>query len=98
MKNDETRLRIIKDTVANSIISDLNIQLASKITDEKKRTEMVRFAHLRLQAILNTSGIDLLPKQELTSKQDFEKYLLKVIQQVRQRLVDEIEKEFPKES
>jgi hypothetical protein len=98
MKNDEMRLKIIKDTVTNSIISDLNIKLASKIADEKKRTEMVRFARLGLKEILNSSNQDLLPKRELISKQDFEKYILKVIRQVRKKLVDELEKEFPKES
>jgi hypothetical protein len=94
MKSDEVRLKIIKDTVTNSILTDMNNSLASKISDKKKRTEMIKFARFRLQHILSSLDQDLLPKREIASEQDFEKYLLKVIQQVRKSLTNEIEKEF----
>jgi hypothetical protein len=94
-KNDAVRLKIIKDTVFNSILSEMNDKLASKITDEKKRLEIIKFTRSRLHDILNSLNQDeLLPKRDIKSEQDFEKHILKVIQQIRQRLVSEIEKEF----
>ena len=73
----------------------MNDKLASKMTAEKKRLEIIKFTRSRLHDILNSLNQDeLLPKRDIKSEQDFEKHILKVIQQIRQRLVSEIEKEF----
>jgi hypothetical protein len=99
MKSDEVRLKIIKDTVINSILSEMDDKLASKVADEKKRAEMIKFTRSRLQYIMNSLNQDeLLPKRDIKSEQDFEKHLLKIIQQVRQTLTNEIEREFSEES
>jgi len=95
MKNNEARLKIIKDTVANSVLSEINEKLMTKVTNEKKRSELISFTRLRLQDILSSLDQDeVLSKQEIRSREDFMKHIQKVIRKVKQKLISEIEQEF----
>lgn len=94
MNKDIKKQEIIRKAVFNSIVLELDTTLKDKINDEKRRREIIKFARSRLNDILKMLDQDvLLPKREVTSKQEFEKHILKVLQLVRGQLVRELEKE-----
>lgn len=94
MKEDQVRLKIIRDTVINSILSEVGDKLEYRISDSEKRKEMISLTRSKLVSILNSLGKeDLLPKGEPKSPQDFEDHILKVVQKTRQKLLAEMEKE-----
>jgi hypothetical protein len=94
MKEDEARLKIVKDTVVNSILSEMYEKLKNKISDEEKRKEMISLTRSNLDSILKSFGEkELLPKKDFSSQQDFEEHILKIVQKVRQKLLVEMEKE-----
>jgi len=95
MKSDEAKLKIIRDTVFKSITLEMETKLNDRVTDERKRTEMIKYTRSRLGDLLNSfSEDDLLPKREIVSKQDFEKHILKITNKARNQLLNEMEKEF----
>jgi hypothetical protein len=95
MKRDEGKLKIIRETVFKSIILEMETKLNDRATDERKRTEMIKYTRSRLGDLLNSfSEGDLLPKREIVSEQDFEKHILKIINKARNQLLNEMEKEF----
>jgi hypothetical protein len=94
MKEDQVRLKIVKDTVINSILSEVSSKLESKTSDEEKRKELMSLTRGKLVSIVNSLGKeDLLPKGDLKSPQDFEDHILKVVQKTRRKLLAEMEKE-----
>lgn len=95
MKNNEARLRIIKDTVTCSLISEVNEKLEKKVINREKRLEIVNFTSLRLRDIMNSlDAKELLPQREIETQQSFEEHIFKVITKVRKILIDETKKEF----
>jgi len=93
MKGDEARLKIVKDTVVNSISSEMYDKLEEKISDEEKRKEMISLTRSKLVTILNSfDHEELLPQKDFDSQQDFEKHILKLVQKARQKLLIEMEK------
>jgi hypothetical protein len=95
MNEDQVKLKIVKDTVINSILSEVSSKLKSKISEEEKRKEMLIVTRSKLVSILNSLGKeDLLPKGDPKSPQDFEDHILKVIQKTRRKLLVEMESEY----
>ena len=89
------KLKVIKDTIIKSILSEITDKLEKRITDQKKRAELIKFTHSRLDDVLNSfSEEELLPKKEIESEQDFENHILKVTEKTRQQLLKEMEQEF----
>jgi hypothetical protein len=94
MSEDQVRLKIVKDTVTISIISELSKKLEDKISDSEKRKEMLSLTRSKLTAILNSfSKEELLPKEDLNSQKDFEEHILKVIEKTRRKLLAEMQTE-----
>jgi len=94
MKGDEARLKIVKDTVVNSIVSEIFCNLKGKISDDEKRKEMIGLTRSKLDSILNSFGEkELLPKKDFSSQQEFEEHILKIVRKARQRLIMDMEKE-----
>ncbi len=94
MNKDLKKQEIVRRAVFKSIILELGNKLKDKTNNEKRRAEITKFARSRLNDILKSIGQDvLLPKREVTSKQEFEKHILKVMQLVRRQFVRELEKD-----
>jgi hypothetical protein len=91
---DQARVKIIKDTVRNSILAEMENQLGNRLSDEEKAKEMMELTRASLNSILNALHEDeLLPKREFASQQDFENHILEIVRKVRKKLLNEIEKE-----
>ncbi|HML03568.1 MAG TPA: hypothetical protein VK487_09390 [Candidatus Bathyarchaeia archaeon] len=94
MSEDQVRLKIVKDTVTDSIISEVNEKLEESIPDVEKRKEMMSLTRSKLTAILNSLGKEeLLPRKDLESQRDFEEHVLKLVSEVRRKLLSEMKKE-----
>ena len=94
MTRNEAKLKIIKDTVVNSILSEMDSELRNKVSDEKKIEAMISLTKSRLRSILNSfDEKELLPKGDVDSPQDFEKHILRIMQGTKQRILTEMEKE-----
>jgi hypothetical protein len=71
----------IKKAVYESIMLETSARLHDGVHDEKKRAEILSFTRSRLKDILNTfAENELLPKEKIVSKQDFENHILTIIQ------------------
>ena len=91
MKRD---LKITKDTVVNSIVSEMSDKLEVEVSDEEKRKEMMVLTQSKLDTILKSfSDRELLPERDFTSQQESEQHILKIVKKVRKRLLVEMEKE-----
>ncbi len=94
MSNDEAKLKIIRDTVRNSILSEMSDRLKKRVGDDKKTDEMIALTRSQLKSILNSfSDKELLPNREIESEEDFKKHILKIIDKTRKQLLKDMESE-----
>jgi hypothetical protein len=92
--NDNVKLKLIKDTVINSILTEMHEKLLKNGVDEKKASELERVTKPRLLIILDSfDKRTLLPVQDLKSKEDFERHILRIIQLAKKKLESDILKE-----
>jgi hypothetical protein len=88
--------KLIKETVFNSIMLEINSKLDALTSDVDKKQSIEKFAAWQLHNILNSLEDDkLLPIGQVDSEKEFEKHILKIINICRGQLLEEIKREFP---
>jgi hypothetical protein len=66
-------------------------RLGERISDNRRKNELLNLTKSRIISILNSMGVDdLVPKKEFKSELDFENHVLSVIQKVRNKLFQEM--------
>jgi len=91
MKSNEAQLKIIKDTVTQSILPEMFDELCKKHGDKKAKS-LIDLTQPRIENILQSfSERQLLLKQEIKSESEFKAHILTVISEVKQRLMNDIE-------
>ncbi len=96
-ENNEKLLRNIRKAVFESLKAEINAKLDIEVSDKAKRKEISGYTLSRLSEIVNSlTENELMPQTHIDSKQDFEKSILRLIQLVRERLIEEVKSEHTK--
>jgi hypothetical protein len=94
MKENMAQLKIIRDTVTSSILSEIETELKSSVSSNEKRKEMISLSRSNLESILNKmSNEELLPKGDIDSPENLEDHILKIVKKVKKQLLSKIENE-----
>ncbi len=93
MEGRKARLKIIEDTVINSILTEMENKLRENPLGEKKTERLLELTKSKIISILNSMNEDeLVPKGEFKSEQDFKSHVLGVIGKVRNGLFEDMKK------
>jgi len=88
------KTKIIKDTIMNSLLSEMAQELEHKQSDKQKRDEILEWCESWLVEILdNMTEADLLPKHDLKSQNEFEYHLNAIIKKVKGELYKKVKDE-----
>ncbi len=88
--SNQAKIKLIKDTVIKSILSQTSDNLAKNSVSEQKTQALLRITELKLERILdNFDQADILPKKFL-SQEEFESHLLTLIDLSKERLVEDV--------
>lgn len=94
MNSNEAKIKIIKDTVKNSIMTQMKSELKEKISDKKKVEELLALTEKKLVVVLDSMNErELVPSKEFKSSNDLQNHILDVIKKVKEKLSVEIKKE-----
>jgi len=89
-----SKVKIIKDTILNSLLSEMEVELKEKVSDQDKRNELFKLINSKLVEILGSMDEkELLPMHEPKSQQEFENHLHTLLQKVKKRLLADMRKE-----
>jgi uncharacterized protein (UPF0147 family) len=94
MEGRKVKIKIIKDTVVNSIVTEMRDKLKEKISEKEKIDEMLDLTKSKVISILNSMNEDeIMPKEEFKSEEEFKGHILEVVGKVRSKLYEEMKKE-----
>ena len=94
MTRNEAKLKIVRDTVISSILSELESELRDRLSDEEKVKEMKTLTCSKLLSILKTfNENELLPPKDFETSQDFEHHILIIEKKVKKLLLNELDKD-----
>ena len=91
-KERERKIGIIKDTILNYIVNEVEGKLKSKNVKREEIKEFLNLTQKKTNSIINSLDEKvLLPDREMESEKEFQEHILHVLDEIRPRLVKEIE-------
>jgi len=93
MKERKIKIEVIKSTILNYVVNEIESKLESKNVENKKIKEFINLTKNEINSLLNSLDDDiLLPKGKIKSKEDFQNHVLKIINIIRPKLMEKIER------
>jgi hypothetical protein len=91
MSGNRAKIKIIKDTVRNSIMTEVESKLISRGLDVQKQAEITNLIGTKLDQILECMvETELLPQTEPRSADEFSSHIYTIEDITKQKLLDQI--------